>query len=98
MGKEAVLIHHRAVHHGIHERLAVVGGQFERVAQPGGFCAAGAGSGAYEDVDQRWGRHVGAIQRRNEDKVSPALQARSSMKKNGGEQGIVCYMPTLYAI
>ena len=59
LGKKAVLIHHGAVHHRIHERLAVVRGHFKSVAQPGGFLASGAGGGAYEDVDQSRGGHVG---------------------------------------
>ena len=96
LSKKAVFIHHAAVHQRIHERLALVGGDFEGMAQAGWLSASGAGSGADENVDQSGGGHVWAIQRRHEGKVSSLLQEPSSAKKICGATAIVCYIELLY--
>ena len=52
LGKEAVLVHHAAVHQRIHQRLAVVRGQLQGMAQACGLLAPGAGGRADKNIDQ----------------------------------------------
>ena len=58
-GKKLVFVDHVRIDECLDQRLAIIRGQFERVAESCGLLASGAGGGADEDVDQGGGGHGG---------------------------------------